>query len=448
MEQVIHVDQTYCVPGRLITDNVNLICDVLNLSRSLSTILGLVSLDQEKAFDKVEHVYLWQTLEGFGFGPGLIAKIQALYGDIESVLKINGGLSAPFKVKRGVRQGCPLSGMLYSLAIEPLLHKLRMGLSGFNIPNFSSVFKLSAYSNDLIIAIKSQNYVNFLTDSFREISSAKVNWGKSEALRAGDELQGVRLPGGLTWRGGGIKYLGVYLGDQDTVGKNWDNVLEKEEGRLKKWKWIFPKISFRGHVLIINNLAASMLWLWLYCVDSPVTLLAKVQALIVDCFRDRLRWVPQSVLFLPTEEGGKGLIHLASRGAAFRLQFIQRLLTGPSDLVWRPLARAVLAQGWGLGLQESLFLMDFGKQNLRTFPDFYQSLFKIWRLFKKERTKTCTSPFWILKEPIVFGTRFDVSRTAGTYVAERFLNAHIATLGQRWSCVVHKWRMLLPSLLL
>ena len=433
MEQLIHVDQTYCVPGRLITDNVHLIRDVLNLSSSLGTKLGLVSLDQEKAFDRVEHHYLWQTLKGFGFSSGLIAKIQALYGDVESVLKINGGLSAPFKVKRGVRQGCPLSGMLYSLAIEPLLHKLRHGLSGFNIPNGSSVFKLSAYADDLILAVQNQTDVNFLTttvQSFGEVSSAKVNWSKSEALRVGNELQEVKLPGGLTWKEGGLKYLGVHLGDPDTVKKNWDNVLEKVEGRLRQWRWIFPKMSFRGRVLIINNLAASMLWHRLSCVDPPQTLLAKIQAIIVDCFWDRLHWVPQSVLFLPREEGGQGLVHLAGRGAAFRLQFIQRLLTGPTDLVWRSVARAVMAQGWGLGLQESLFLMDFRRQNLATFPEFYQSLFRTWGLFKKERIRSGSSLFWILKEPIVFGTRFDVSRTMGPSVAQKFLAARVTLLGQ------------------
>lgn len=50
--------------------------------------------------------------------------IKIMYQDIESVLKTNGGLSAPFKVFRGIRQGCELLGMLYALAIEPLLNKL------------------------------------------------------------------------------------------------------------------------------------------------------------------------------------------------------------------------------------------------------------------------------------------------------------------------------------
>ena len=64
MEHIIHVDQTYCVPSRLISDNVSLIRDILDLSGSLGCDLGLISIDQEKAFDRVEHQYLWQTLLG------------------------------------------------------------------------------------------------------------------------------------------------------------------------------------------------------------------------------------------------------------------------------------------------------------------------------------------------------------------------------------------------
>ncbi len=96
MEQVIHIDQTYCVPSRLITDNIFLIRNILDLSTSLGCELGLTSIDQEKAFDRVEHQYLWQTLKAFGFSSGLIAKIQVLCSDTESLLKINGGLSIPF----------------------------------------------------------------------------------------------------------------------------------------------------------------------------------------------------------------------------------------------------------------------------------------------------------------------------------------------------------------
>ncbi len=58
---------------------------------------------------------------------------------------------APFRVFRGIRQGCALSGMLYSLAIEPLLRKFRAELKGVNIPYCENVFKLSAYADDIVI---------------------------------------------------------------------------------------------------------------------------------------------------------------------------------------------------------------------------------------------------------------------------------------------------------
>ena len=70
MEQVIHRDQTYCVPGRSMVDNVYLIRDVLEVCSSLGINTALISLYQEKAFDRVEHSFLWKIMEGFGFGTG------------------------------------------------------------------------------------------------------------------------------------------------------------------------------------------------------------------------------------------------------------------------------------------------------------------------------------------------------------------------------------------
>ncbi len=128
------------------------------------------------------------------------------------------------------------------------------------------------------------------------------------------------------------------------LSKNWEGVLEKVKGRLQKWKWLLPKMSFRGRVIIINNLVASVLWHRLACVDPPNGLLSKIQAILVDFFWSTFHWIPQSVLFLPRGEGGQGLIHLPSRGAAFRLLFIQRYLTGPKDLVWRKVADVIFNQ--------------------------------------------------------------------------------------------------------
>lgn len=149
--------------------------------------------------------------------------IKVMYQDIESVLKINGGLSAPFKVFRGIRQGCAISGMLYSLDIEPLLNKLRSKIEGFSLHN-GNIFQVSAYADDVIIMVNGQRDINHMEGIIRDfgvISAAKVNWEKSGALAIGKWEQGLPvLPDRITWKKGGLKYLGVYLGDAITQQKN------------------------------------------------------------------------------------------------------------------------------------------------------------------------------------------------------------------------------------
>ncbi|KAJ4946299.1 hypothetical protein JOQ06_023967, partial [Pogonophryne albipinna] len=370
VEQVIHRDQTYCVPGRSMVDNVHLIRDVLEVSSSLGINTGLISLDQEKAFDRVEHSFLWKVMEKFGFSAGFIAKIKVLYNKIESVLKFNGGLCAPFRVCRGVRQGCALSGMLYALSLEPLLNKIRSKLQGLFLPGFGGGMVLSAYADDIIVFIRDKKDTDILVDIVRDFSSAsaaRVNWRKSEALAVGEWSGGLPvLPQNMIWKKDGLKYLGVFLGNKSIVLRNWEDVIGKIEGKLSKWRWLLSQMSFKG-------------------------LLAQIQKKLVDFFWEGLHWVPQGVLFLSREEGGQGLIHLASRTATFRIQFLQRYLTGPADLVWRDVSSCILRRG----------------------------VFKSWALFNHKRCPKTDSLYWLLKEPLIHKARLDVSssETPGLTVA-------------------------------
>lgn len=109
---------------------------------------------------------------------------------------------------------------------------------------------------------------------------------------------------------------------------------------------------------MLNNLVASLLWHCLVCVDPPSGLLAQIQAKMVNFFWDHLYWVPQGVLFLSREKEGQGLIHFTSRTATFRLQFVQRFLTGLSYLMWREVASCILRRANNLGLDIALLLTD------------------------------------------------------------------------------------------
>lgn len=103
-------------------------------------------------------------------------------------------------------QGCALSGMLYSIALEPLLCKLRKVPSDFSIPCSMAVLALSAYADDLVVMVNTQQDVNVLIDDlkeFRAFSFVKVNLAKSEAILVGKWVGGQpTLPGGLAWEKG------------------------------------------------------------------------------------------------------------------------------------------------------------------------------------------------------------------------------------------------------
>lgn len=83
--------------------------------------------------------------------------------------------------------------------------------------------------------------------------SAKVNWGKSKTLlcRALRDLQ---------WGCEGLNILGVYLDLERWVTKNWVGLSQAVVSRLARWRCLLSQVSYRGRVLIINNLAASSLW--------------------------------------------------------------------------------------------------------------------------------------------------------------------------------------------
>ena len=83
--------------------------------------VALVSLDNEKAFDRVEHNFLYKTLLKYNFLTHFVRWFEIIYTDIHSKIMVNGAFTRDISVDRGVRQGCPLSMLLYILSLEPLI---------------------------------------------------------------------------------------------------------------------------------------------------------------------------------------------------------------------------------------------------------------------------------------------------------------------------------------
>ncbi|CAM2097581.1 unnamed protein product [Caretta caretta] len=149
---VTHPDQTYTVPDRSIFDNLFLVWDLLELGCRDG--LSFLSLDQEKAFDRVDHGYLLSTLQAFGFGPQFVGFLRVLYTSAECLVKLNWTLTEPVSFGRGVREGCPLSRQLYAQAIEPFLCLLRGRLTGLVLREPELRLVLSAYADDVLLVVQ------------------------------------------------------------------------------------------------------------------------------------------------------------------------------------------------------------------------------------------------------------------------------------------------------
>ena len=125
LPDIIGPFQTCGVKGRSIHDNLRLLRDLVNFVDGRNLDCLVISLDQQKTFDRVNWSFLFKVLDRFGFGPNFRHWIELLYTDI-----------SPFLLSRGVRQGCPLSPLLYVLFIEPFAQTIigDARLEGLTIP--------------------------------------------------------------------------------------------------------------------------------------------------------------------------------------------------------------------------------------------------------------------------------------------------------------------------
>ncbi|OMH85878.1 Transposon TX1 uncharacterized [Zancudomyces culisetae] len=157
MMQIIHPSQCGFTKGRSIMDNILLKKFIIDEGKRKNTNCNgyVVMLDQEKAYDRVDWEYMYKCLTKMGIGTGFTRYLRAIYTGAKTRIKINGGLTEPMEITRGLRQGDPLSLLLYNIVIEPLLAFLRSMLKG--IKTTSTKFTTSAYADDISVGIRDKS---------------------------------------------------------------------------------------------------------------------------------------------------------------------------------------------------------------------------------------------------------------------------------------------------
>ena len=265
MASVVHSDQTCGVPGRSIFSNLQLVRDLLDMINKTNETGILVTLDQEKAFDRVDHDFLMRTLAKLGFGPVFCQWVALFYNKVFSRIICNGNLTNPIFLGRGVRQGFPLSPLLYVLVSKVLSTQIRNcpEIVGFRLPGAGDLhFKVSQYADDATNFVKSERSLYHLLRAvhiYEQGSGAKLNTAKSEAMWLGQWRDNGATPYGLKCVNK-MRILGVFFSnglvsvDQD----NWKPKLDKLKSVLNLWS--SHELSFISRSMILNVLGASRFW--------------------------------------------------------------------------------------------------------------------------------------------------------------------------------------------
>lgn len=215
---LIQKDQMGFVRGRQTSDATRRIINIIHHAELTKTPSLLLSIDAEKAFDRVNWKYMSMTLSKYGFSGNMLNAILALYSCPSARVYTSSMLSTPFQISNGTRQGCPLSPTIFDLMIEPLAEAIRSraGVTGFQFGATTHLINL--FADDVILFLTNPRTslptAHEILTSFGNVSYYKVNCSKSLILDLGvtpkdrTTLQ-HSLP--YTWSSKGIPYLGITL---------------------------------------------------------------------------------------------------------------------------------------------------------------------------------------------------------------------------------------------
>ena len=180
--KLISTDQNGYIRRRFIGDNIRTISDIIEYT-SINNPSGIIALiDFEKTFDTVNLSFLQSTLSAFGFGENFINWINILYTDINSCCMNNGHASAFFKLSRGIRQGCPISALLFILVAETLAITLRSSGTVQGLTINGEIFKISQLADDTTLFLRntcSLNAAFVVLDKYYAGAGLKLNRAKT-----------------------------------------------------------------------------------------------------------------------------------------------------------------------------------------------------------------------------------------------------------------------------
>ena len=226
-------------------------------------------------------------MKKMGVPPGLIQWITILYNNPMFTVSVNNFFTKSFKATRGIRQGCPLSPLLYSMCVEGLANLLRgsNGVRGIDLPGQNVNFKIVQHADDTNIFITdNKDFVALekVIYTYSEGSGSKINTEKSQGVWLGAWKTRKDKPGKFIWTNHMIKILGIYFGNEVKPQDNWTEQINKMKSILNRWKERY--LTLKGKAVVINSLIGGSLAYYGSIVPCPNEFIQEMEKAIMNFY--------------------------------------------------------------------------------------------------------------------------------------------------------------------
>lgn len=336
LQKLISCTQSAFIQGRSIQDNFLYVQNTIKNAYKKNIPLVFLKLDFAKAFDSVHWPYLIDVMKAYGFGQRWRDIICQLLASSSSRILLNGCPGPAFTHLKGLRQGDPLSPMLFILAMDPLLRMLDAATArGLlePIPQNAVRMRASLYADDAAIFV-SPNHSQIMAtlsilEAFGNISGLKINPAKCVAYPI--RCHQVELQSMLPDFEGPVgsfpcKYLGLPLSFRRLRRIDLQPFLDKGAGRMSIWKG--KLLNRTGRLDLINSVLSATITFFLTSFAPSGWFTRKF-----DKLRRNFLWnadeeahggkclVNWKMICAPKNVGGLGIKDIQAFGRALRLRW-------------------------------------------------------------------------------------------------------------------------------
>ena len=331
--KIINENQSGYLKGRFIGNNIRLTCDIFEYAEIFNKPGAIIMLDYEKAFDTLEWPFIISVLKHSNFGDYFINWIKILYKNPNFCVKNNGWISSTCQMTRGIRQGCPVSALLFVLAAEILANSIRTNLKieGFSFRDADKIqdIKISQYADDTCLLLTNKSGIE---ESLREIkqfsvlAGPKLNMEKTVGIWLGPWKNNSENFLGITWTKNAVRYLGIYIGhnEQEVNRLNWDKKISNLQLLLKSWKQ--RNLTLLGKVTVLKSLALSNFVLNGSVLAVSQGIINHINKCVYNFLWNKNERIKRNVLISNFEDGGIRMPDIDSIFSSLKAVWILRLI--------------------------------------------------------------------------------------------------------------------------